>query len=37
MDSLLVEYYANKNAWMTSEIFKKWLMWSYSGNQEMFF
>jgi hypothetical protein len=26
MDSLPVEYYANKNAWMTSEIFKKWLM-----------
>jgi hypothetical protein len=26
MDSLLVEYYANKNAWMTSEVFKKWLM-----------
>jgi hypothetical protein len=26
MDSLPVEYYANKNAWMTSKIFKKWLM-----------
>jgi hypothetical protein len=26
MDSLLVEYYANKNAWMTCELFKKWLM-----------
>jgi hypothetical protein len=26
MDSLPVEYYANKNAWMTSEILKKWLM-----------
>jgi hypothetical protein len=26
MDSLPIEYYANKNAWMTSEIFKKWLM-----------
>jgi hypothetical protein len=26
MDSLPVPYYANKNAWMTSEIFKKWLM-----------
>jgi hypothetical protein len=26
MDSLPVEYYANKNVWMTSEIFKKWLM-----------
>jgi hypothetical protein len=26
MDSLQVKYYANKNAWMTSEIFKKWLM-----------
>jgi hypothetical protein len=40
MDSLLVEYYANKNALMTSKIFKKWLMrWdgSYSGNQEKFF
>jgi hypothetical protein len=26
MDSLPVEYYANKNAWMTSKSFKKWLM-----------
>ena len=26
MDGLLVLYYANKNAWMTSEMFKKWLM-----------
>jgi hypothetical protein len=26
MDSLPVLYYANKNAWMTSEIFKKLLM-----------
>jgi hypothetical protein len=26
MDSLPVMYYANKNARMTSEIFKKWLM-----------
>jgi hypothetical protein len=26
MDSLPVEYYANKNAWMTSEVYKKWLM-----------
>jgi hypothetical protein len=26
MDSLPVKYYANKIAWMTSEIFKKWLM-----------
>jgi hypothetical protein len=26
MDSLPVEYYANKNAWLTSKIFKKWLM-----------
>jgi hypothetical protein len=26
MDSLPVEYYANKNAWMTSEIRKKWLV-----------
>jgi hypothetical protein len=26
MDSFPVLYYANKNAWMTSEIFKKWLM-----------
>jgi hypothetical protein len=26
MDSLPVEYYVNKNAWMTSEIFKKWVM-----------
>jgi hypothetical protein len=26
MDSLPVLYHANKNAWMTSEVFKKWLM-----------
>jgi hypothetical protein len=26
MDSLPVLYYANKNAWMTSEMKKKWLM-----------
>ena len=26
MESLLVQYYANKNAWMTSGIFKNWLM-----------
>jgi hypothetical protein len=26
MDSLRVKYYGNKNAWMTSVIFKKWLM-----------
>ncbi|XP_072119240.1 tigger transposable element-derived protein 4-like [Mobula birostris] len=26
MDSLPIEYYANKNAWMTSDIFKNWLM-----------
>jgi hypothetical protein len=25
MDSLPVLYYANKNAWMTPEFFKKWL------------
>jgi hypothetical protein len=40
MDSLPVKYYANKNAWMTSEIFKKWLMrWDVElqRNQEKFF
>jgi hypothetical protein len=26
MDSLPVLYHANKNAWMISEIFKKWLI-----------
>jgi hypothetical protein len=26
VDSSAVLYYANKNAWMTSEIFKKWLL-----------
>jgi hypothetical protein len=26
MDSLQVECYVNKTAWMTSKIFKKWLM-----------
>ena len=26
MESLPVQYYANKNAWMTSGIFKNWLM-----------
>jgi hypothetical protein len=26
LDSLPVLYYANKNVWMTSQIFKKWLM-----------
>jgi hypothetical protein len=26
MDSLPVEYYANKNAWMSYRIYKKWLM-----------
>ena len=26
MESLPVQYYVNKNAWMTSGIFKNWLM-----------
>ena len=26
MESLPVQYYANKNAWMTSGIFKNWLI-----------
>jgi hypothetical protein len=26
MDNLPVLYYDNKNAWMTSEMFKKWLI-----------
>jgi hypothetical protein len=26
-DSLPVLYYANKNVWMTSETFKKWMSW----------
>jgi hypothetical protein len=35
MDSLQVEYCANKNAWMTSEIFKKWLMrWNVELQQQ---
>jgi hypothetical protein len=40
MDSLPGLYCANKNAWMTSEIFKKWLMswmWNCSGSQGKFY